>query len=108
MSWIAVCQKEELQSQPWLTRQLQGLSLILFALEDDRPACFLDRCSHQDVRLSDFGKRSGDRLLCFAHGAVFDLHDGGVLRPPACEALSSFPCRYQGGQVEILLDQVEL
>lgn len=56
--------------------------------------CFKDECSHQPVRLSDFGEVSGRNLLCHAHGACFDLSSAG--RPlcfPAVNALECFRVR---------------
>lgn len=104
MAWKEVCQFEELKNQAWLSIELEGRPLILFSVQD-KAVCYLDRCSHQDVRLSDFGKRENDHILCFAHGAVFSLVDGSVMYPPACEALTSFDCRVQDGVVEVNLGE---
>ena len=41
--------------------------------------CFYDRCSHQDVRLSEFAQLDRGTILCFAHGARFCDSSGEAL-----------------------------
>lgn len=62
--------------------------------------CYLDRCSHQPVKLSEFGEVSGGRLVCHAHGGTFDLDGKGrVLCDPPLDALTPVICSETAGQV---------
>jgi len=60
-------------------------------------------CTHAYARLNE-GRLRGTRLVCPLHGAVFDVHDGRVLKGPATEPLPAHHARLVEGQVEIALD----
>ncbi len=87
--------------------QLGTRSLIVVHLGDSF-YCFNDECAHQPVKLSEFGELgSSGVLLCHAHGACFDLRNGGLpLCFPAEESLVSWKTRVNGINLEILLDIV--
>jgi nitrite reductase/ring-hydroxylating ferredoxin subunit len=62
--------------------------------------CFFDRCSHQDVRLSEFAQLdAGGGILCFAHGARFCANSGTPLCFPAQRALWQADTRVEGSHV---------
>lgn len=61
--------------------------------------CFGDFCTHQDIKLSEFGEVEGDELVCYAHGARFGICDGAPLCFPATEALKTYPVKVEGGAV---------
>ena len=60
---------------------------------------YRDLCSHQDVKLSEFGHIDGDTLVCFAHGACFACEDGAALTWPAVESLEKAAVKVVGGEV---------
>jgi nitrite reductase/ring-hydroxylating ferredoxin subunit len=73
-------------------RQLGGKDLILIRVQGQL-MCFLDQCSHQPVKLSEFGEIREGVLVCHAHGGGFDLARGGmVLCGPPREPLKTFEC----------------
>ena len=51
-----------------------------------------DRCSHDDVSLSE-GEVEGCSLECWLHGSAFDLRTGAPLTLPAIEPVPVFPTR---------------
>jgi nitrite reductase/ring-hydroxylating ferredoxin subunit len=67
----------------------------------DSVTAFIDLCSHQAIKLSEFGEIQQGVLVCHAHGAVFDCADGKELCFPATEPLQSIPTRISDGQVEV-------
>ncbi|WP_141734528.1 Rieske (2Fe-2S) protein [Oligoflexus tunisiensis] len=67
----------------------------------DSVSAFVDLCSHQAIKLSEFGEIQQGVLVCHAHGAAFDCHDGRELCFPATEPLQSRPTRITAGQVEV-------
>ena len=62
-------------------------------------SCFVDRCSHQDIKLSEFGALQGGTIICFAHNARFSCVDGHVLCPPAEQGLSRWPIKVIGQDI---------
>jgi nitrite reductase/ring-hydroxylating ferredoxin subunit len=64
---------------------------------------FVDVCSHQDIKLSEFGEIQRGVLICHAHGAAFDCRDGKELCFPATSPLRAIPLRIVQGYVEILV-----
>ena len=76
--------------QAWvLIRTLEGL------------AVFIDVCSHQDVKLSDFGEIQKGVLICHAHGAAFRCDTGEELCFPATAPLFKAPFKIEEGLVSI-------
>jgi 3-phenylpropionate/trans-cinnamate dioxygenase ferredoxin subunit len=64
----------------------------LYALED--------RCSHEDVPLSD-GMVHGCEVECAKHGARFDLRDGRAMAPPAFAPVRRYEVRVVDGDVQV-------
>ncbi len=60
---------------------------------------YRDLCSHQDVKLSEFGHLKGDTLVCFAHGACFSCNDGAPLTWPATRGLEKAAVKVAHGEV---------
>lgn len=102
MAWNFVCELSDLESKGHLALEIDQQEILLF-WRSGKVFCYPDRCTHQDIRLSDFGYIEGDSITCFAHGARFSILDGRVEAPPACEGLKSLPCRIQGTGVEVQL-----
>lgn len=67
----------------------------------DEVTAFVDLCSHQEIKLSEFGEIQQGVLICHAHGAAFDCHDGKELCFPATSPLQKIPTRLNAGQVEL-------
>ena len=59
-----------------------------------------DRCSHEDVPLSD-GALHGDTIECLQHGAIFDLATGKDLAPPAVSSVKTYETRVEDGALQI-------
>jgi len=85
-------------------RLLEGKELI-FIRRSGSVLAFDGLCTHQPIKLSEFGEILGGKLICHAHGGVFDLDRGGeVLREPPCDRLRSFRCEESFGQVHVFID----
>ncbi len=64
--------------------------------------CFDDQCAHQPVRLSEFGEFYQGQVVCHAHGARFELGQGGKpLCFPAVDSITMHQTRIQEGQLFI-------
>ncbi|MBU3700926.1 MAG: non-heme iron oxygenase ferredoxin subunit [Acidimicrobiia bacterium] len=64
-----------------------------------------DRCSHQDVALSD-GEVLADscEIECPKHGSCFSLRTGEVDTLPATRPVAAFGVRIDGGDVYVEVD----
>ena len=82
-----------------------GTEVILIRLRGSL-VCYLDRCAHQPIKLSEFGELNGSVLVCHAHGGGFDVAKGGrVLCGPPKDALTSFKCIEDNGEVFVIIDK---
>ena len=101
--WREIARLSELGEGIIYPRIVAGHELILVR-KGSEILCFSDKCSHQPVRLSEFGEVLGNEILCQAHGARFDLCGGGKpLCFPGRDALESWPVRLEFDKVMILL-----
>ncbi len=86
-----------------VARTVAGTDVILIR-RHGHVQCFLDQCSHQPIKLSDFGEVSGGRLVCHAHGGTFDLdRNGAVVCDPPLTALTPVACDEAAGQVYVTI-----
>lgn len=60
-----------------------------------------DRCSHEDLPLSN-GDLEGSEFLCIHHGARFDVCSGRALCLPAIRPVKTFPVEVRDGGVFVL------
>lgn len=78
--------------------------VVLVRIGDDFYA-LEDRCSHQNVPLSE-GEVYGDsrELECYKHGSTFSLETGEALILPATKPVPTFDVSVENGQVTLSLD----
>ena len=63
-----------------------------------------DRCSHQDVSLSEGEVLCEDKQLeCWKHGSAFSLEDGTPHALPATKPVPVYEARVVDGQIEVVL-----
>jgi 3-phenylpropionate/trans-cinnamate dioxygenase ferredoxin subunit len=67
-----------------------GINPVVLANVDGTIYAVLDRCSHEDLPLSD-GEVEGSNLVCQYHGARFDLASGAPRGLPAVKPIKTFP-----------------
>lgn len=81
-----------------------GDATVLLVRSGDRVFAIGNRCTHQGAPL-DRGpvKASGSlaTVTCPAHGSVFGLEDGKVMRGPATKPVQAYETRVVEGTVEI-------
>jgi len=61
---------------------------------------FDDACTHRHCSLAK-GRLSGTTVTCLCHGSEFDIRTGTVLKPPAAQAVGSYPVTVENGAVHI-------
>lgn len=80
-----------------------GIEIALVRDEDGGVHAIEDRCSHEDVPLSD-GDVEGCTLECWKHGSQFDLRTGRPLQLPAVLPVPVYPVRVDESTGEISVD----
>lgn len=76
---------------------------VLVVRSGDRLFAMENRCSHQGAPLHKGPVRFGslNQVTCPAHGSMFNLETGAVLRGPASKRLATYDARVTEGIVEI-------
>ncbi len=90
-----LCPVDELR--PGEIKGLEIQSIPILVVIQDGVRCYYDRCSHQDVKLSDFGAIIDNGIVCYAHGARFCPLTGKELCEPAKDPLLSIPSKVEAG-----------
>jgi 3-phenylpropionate/trans-cinnamate dioxygenase ferredoxin subunit len=82
---------------------VEGLPIAVVRIGDDIYAIG-DRCTHQNVSLSEGEVVEDERLLeCWKHGSQFSLLTGEPLQMPALKATPVYPIEVSAGEVVLTL-----
>jgi 3-phenylpropionate/trans-cinnamate dioxygenase ferredoxin subunit len=87
--WTKVATLEECPPGS-LHKVMVGINPVVLANVDGTVHAILDRCSHEDLPLSD-GEMEGSVIVCPHHGARFDVTSGAPRGLPAVKPVKSFP-----------------
>jgi nitrite reductase/ring-hydroxylating ferredoxin subunit len=101
--WRAVLALEELVDRRPIRTDLEGTQILLYRA-DDRIFAIGNRCTHQGAPLDRGNVRvqgSEATVTCPAHGSMFRLTDGAVVRAPAPGPVPAFETRVRDGMVEL-------
>ena len=77
-----------------------GPELIVLANVDGDLYALENRCSHQDLPLSD-GELDGDRLECLYHGAEFDVCTGKAMGLPAVKPVETYAVELRSQEIYV-------
>jgi nitrite reductase/ring-hydroxylating ferredoxin subunit len=101
MDWTDVGKAEDL-SQGKPGHVVVGDSAVFLLRSDDRIYAIGNQCTHQGAAL-DRGvvKISGSvrTVTCPAHGSMFNLETGRVMRPPATRPIPVYDVKIEDGRV---------
>lgn len=102
-TWLSAGRLDDL-SEAKAARVTIGDATLLLVRSGDRVFAIGNRCTHQGAPL-DRGpvKVSGSlaTVTCPAHGSVFGLEDGKVMRGPAMKPVDAYETRVVDGTVEV-------
>lgn len=94
--YLKLCPISELpQEESFKGYELNEIPILVVHQNDVQ--CFLDQCSHQDIKLSEFGAFQDGEIICYAHGARFCPKTGKGLCHPASQPLKSIPAKLEQG-----------
>jgi nitrite reductase/ring-hydroxylating ferredoxin subunit len=100
--WTEVATPEGLTERKPNRVAVNGESVLLLKADDDQFFAIGNQCTHQGAPL-DKGviKIAGSvrTVTCPAHGSVFRLDDGRVVRPPATKPVPAYDVKVENGRV---------
>ncbi len=96
-TWVKVADLSECPPGQLLEVEAERERIVLANVDGDLYA-LQDRCSHQDLPLSD-GELDGDRLECLYHGARFDVCTGKAVGLPAIQPVPVYDVQIRGQEV---------
>ncbi len=97
--WVKVADLSECPPGSLLDVEAGRESVVLANIDGDLYA-LENRCSHQDLPLSD-GELDGDRLECLYHGARFDVCTGKAVGLPAIKPVETYPVELRGQEIYV-------
>jgi len=101
--WASVAQLDELTDGKG-ARVAFGDTTVLLVRSGEQVFAIGNRCTHQGAPLDRVRVKaaaSPPTVTCPAHGSVFGLQDGRVLRGPATKPVERYETRTVEGSVEI-------
>jgi 3-phenylpropionate/trans-cinnamate dioxygenase ferredoxin subunit len=87
--WIKVATLEDCPPGS-LRTVMVGMDPVVMANVDGTIHAVMDRCSHEDLPLSD-GEMEGAVIVCQYHGARFDVASGAPRGLPGVKPIKTFP-----------------
>ena len=98
-TWVKVADLSECPPGILLDVEAGQESIVLANIDGDLYA-LENRCSHQDLPLSD-GELDGDRLECLYHGARFDVCTGKAVGLPAIKPVATYAVELRGQEIYV-------
>jgi 3-phenylpropionate/trans-cinnamate dioxygenase ferredoxin subunit len=98
-TWVKVADLSECPPGSLLDVEAGRESVVLANIDGDLYA-LENRCSHQDLPLSD-GELDGDRLECLYHGARFDVCTGKAVGLPAIKPVTTYVVELRGQEIYV-------
>ena len=98
-TWVKVADLSDCPPGSLLEVEAEQELIVLANIDGDLYA-LQNRCSHQDLPLSD-GELDGDRLECLYHGARFDVCTGRAVGLPAIKPVPVYDVRIRGQEIYV-------
>jgi 3-phenylpropionate/trans-cinnamate dioxygenase ferredoxin subunit len=102
MPWIDACATDDIDAEDVRRFDHGGRTFIIVRNHEDAYYCTDGMCTHEDVHLCD-GLVVENTIECPKHSSIFNVTNGEVETPPACENLRTYPTRVEGGRVFVSL-----
>ncbi len=97
--WVKVADLGECPPGSLLDIEAGHETIVLANVDGDLYA-LQNRCSHQDLPLSD-GELDGDQLECMYHGARFDVCTGRAMGLPAIKPVETYAVELRGQEIYV-------
>ena len=97
--WMKVADLDDCAPGDLFEAEARGERIVLANVDGDLYA-LQNRCSHQDLPLSD-GELEGEQLECLYHGAKFDVCTGRATALPAIKPVETYAVEVRGGEIYV-------
>jgi len=101
--WVTIGSVEDVGPGRLRGVQLDDLWLAVAKLENGALAAFQEWCTHEECQLSE-GDLEDTKVICYCHGAEFDVSSGAVLKGPATDPIEIYEIRAVDGQLQVSVD----
>ena len=98
MPWIDACAVDDIEEEDVIRWDHDAQTYALIRSDEGAFYCTSGLCTHEQVHLAD-GLVMDFEIECPRHNGLFDYRSGKALRAPACENLSTFETKVEGGRV---------
>ena len=98
MAWIDACSTDDIDAEDVIRFDHDGRTFIIVRDHQDNYYCTDGLCTHEDVHLSD-GLVVENTIECPKHSSIFNMENGEVETPPACENLYTYPTKVDADRV---------
>jgi 3-phenylpropionate/trans-cinnamate dioxygenase ferredoxin subunit len=100
---VGLCAADEITSGTARRFDVDGHRIAVVRIDDDYYAIG-DRCTHQDISLSEGEVLCDEREIeCWKHGSTFSLETGEPQSLPATRPTPVYDVRVVDGQIEVTL-----
>ena len=100
---LRLCRRDELESGQARRFDVEGHRIALVRIGDDFYAIG-DRCSHENVSLSEGEVYEDEREIeCWKHGSTFSLTTGEALNLPATKPVPTYDVVVEGDEVSVVV-----
>jgi 3-phenylpropionate/trans-cinnamate dioxygenase ferredoxin subunit len=100
MTWIHVCDDDELDMEDAIRVDHAGRSYAVYLTDEGEAFCTAGLCPLDGAHLAG-GILEGTLIECPNHGGLFDIRDGLCKTDPACPPLATHPVRQTVGHIEV-------
>ena len=98
MAWIDACSTDDIDAEDVIRFDHDGRTFIIVRDHQDNYYCTDGLCTHEDVHLSD-GLVVENTIECPKHSSIFNMENGEVETPPACENLHTYATKVDDDRV---------
>ena len=98
MAWIDACSTDDIDVEDVIRFDHDGRTFIIVRDHQDNYYCTDGLCTNEDVHLSD-GLVVENTIECPKHSSIFNMENGEVETPPACENLHTYPTKVDADRV---------
>jgi nitrite reductase/ring-hydroxylating ferredoxin subunit len=101
---IKVANEKDVPENQAIGIEVEGISFLVVK-KDGKIYVFEDRCSHQEMPISENYELEGGKIICMWHGAEFDLETGKNLSMPAPSPIKKFKTEIsEDGDIFVILE----
>ena len=99
--WVHACACDDIEEEDLVRWDHEERTFAIYRAADGF-YCTDGLCTHEEQHL-EMGLLTGHVIECPLHQGRFDIRTGGVVSPPPCTGLNTYPVKTEDGQVYVKL-----